>query len=92
MVQDHVLSEVAKDHNKDREQECEVKKLGGRLTAGLRIFSSKILPGDHRAAGGESCEDIDDEKHDRVDQGNTGDGGFPDPGDHDRVGKTDGDL
>ena len=62
MVQDYVLSEVAEDHNKDREQECEVKKLGGRLAAGLRIFSSKILSGNHRAAGGESCEDIDDEK------------------------------
>ena len=67
MVQDHVLSEVAKDHNKDREQEGEVEELGGRLTAGLRIFSSKILSGNHRAAGGESREDIDDEQHDRVD-------------------------
>ena len=37
-------------------------------------------------------EDIDDEKHDRVDQGNTRDGCLPDPGDHDGVGKTDGDL
>ena len=92
MVQDHVLSEVAENHNKDREQECEVKKLGGRFAAGFRIFSSKILSGNHRTAGGESREDIDDEKHDRVDQRNTGDGGFPDPGDHDRVGKTDGDL
>lgn len=77
MVQDHVLSEVAEDHNKDREQECEVKKLGGRLAAGLRIFSSKILSGNHRTAGGESSENVDDEKHDRVDQGNTGDGASP---------------
>ena len=92
MVQDHVLSKVAEDHNKDREQECEVKKLGGRLAAGLRIFSSKILSGNHRAAGGESRENIDDEKHDRVDQRNTGDGCLPDPRDHDGVGKTDGDL
>ena len=73
-------------------QECEVEKLGSCLTAGLRIFSSKILSGNHRAAGGESRENIDDEQHDCVDQGNTGDGCLPDPGDHDGVGKTDGDL
>lgn len=92
MVQDQVLTEVAKDHNEDREQECEVEKLGRRLTSGLRIFSSKVLSGNYSAAGGESREDIDDEQHDRVDQGNAGDGCLPDPGDYDRVGKADGNL
>ena len=92
MVQDHVLSEVAEDHNKDREQECEVKKLGGCFTSGLRVLSPEVLPCDHGTAGGESSENVDDEKHDRVDQRNTGDGGLPDPRDHDGVGKTDGDL
>ena len=67
MVQDHVLPEVSKDHDEDREQERKVEELGGRLTSGLRIFSAEILAGDNGAAGGESREDIDDEQHDRVD-------------------------
>ena len=67
MVQDHVLPEVSKDHDEDREQERKVEELGSCLTSGFRIFSAEILAGDDGAAGGESREDIDDEQHDRVD-------------------------
>ncbi len=44
MVQDHVLPEVSKDHDEDREQERKVEELGSCLTSGFRIFLPRYWP------------------------------------------------